>query len=212
LEPLGHVSLNSIAVEDKKKDPFHYSKLKRKEELIRKRKLKQLEWMKKLYLYGKQMEEGKEPQKPFLDLQKGLDVDMTSQSGSEHSHQPIATKKPKKGTLPSLSVIEKELNTILADMEQQELDMKLINWTRALDYDDYHASWLGLAATAPSDIPEALEGNPLKMVCDSYETEMKEALPNEFDMPLAQKLDPVAEHEEFSDVESVNLYIQTATV
>jgi hypothetical protein len=212
LEPLGHVPINSIAVQDKKKEPFHYSKLKRKEELIRKRKLKQLEWMKKLYQYGKRIEEGLEPSKPLLDLQKGLDVDMDSQCESEAFPKPIRNTKKKKNSLSSLSAVEMELNTILADMEQQEMDLKLINWTRALDYDDYHATWLGLAATAPSDIPEALEGNPIRMICDSYETEMKEALPNEFDVPLTQKLEPVAERDEFSDAESVNLFIQTAKV
>ncbi|XP_050614685.1 protein MFI isoform X13 [Macaca thibetana thibetana] len=46
------LSTDSIVVEDKKESEFHFSKLKRRQDLEKKRKLRKIEWMRQMYYSG----------------------------------------------------------------------------------------------------------------------------------------------------------------
>nr|XP_035120343.2 protein MFI [Callithrix jacchus] len=46
------LSTDSIVVEDKKESEFHFSKLKRRQDLEKKRKLRKIEWMRQMYFSG----------------------------------------------------------------------------------------------------------------------------------------------------------------
>ncbi|KAJ3357752.1 hypothetical protein HDU91_005377, partial [Kappamyces sp. JEL0680] len=131
-------SANSLVQDDSKKSPFHYSKLCRKDTLLKRKKQRQIQWMKQLYA----MEQNGIPKKDkveWLDLKKGLAVE-TASTGT--LSKPGKTKHKQS---------EHEWEEFLAGLEAKDADDALINWTRALNFDSYHSDWLSLAATAPSN-------------------------------------------------------------
>jgi len=109
-----------------RKLPYHYSKLRRKETVEKRRKLRKLEWFKKMYQLGKNLGDKEEK---WLNLKKGLDV-AKSDFGEPDGE---------------------EIDQMIKDLDMMELDQSLLSWPKALDFDAYHQEWLSLAATAPSN-------------------------------------------------------------
>ncbi|KAJ3324296.1 hypothetical protein HDV06_000335 [Boothiomyces sp. JEL0866] len=166
---------------------FHYSQVCRKEDLLKRRKEKKLQWMRKLYAIGKEaveiekqiqeekqkkelaklkgevpeIEEKKETRAKvgWLDLQKGLEIELR-----KHKH----TESP-----------EEEMERIIKEIEEQELDTKLIGWTKGLDFDSYYANWLNLAATGTSD-KESVHMTYNNIVESYNGSEMNDLAPTEF--------------------------------
>ncbi|KAI8900075.1 hypothetical protein BC833DRAFT_315649 [Globomyces pollinis-pini] len=143
----GPFASNSIHQTELQKNLFHYSKLTRHQDVMKKRKNKQLQWMRKLYSLGNKlqstMEESSKSEKPrvgWLDLQKGMQVE------ADPMLIPVKSKP-----IPKRETKDQELDRIIKEIEVQEMEMKLIGWTKGLNFQDYHDNWLNLAATAPSD-------------------------------------------------------------
>ena len=155
---------------------FHYSNLQRRQELVKKRKQRQLEWMRKLYSIGQNLkekqlypelhekdiqEEEKKMKVGWLDLQKGLGLE------EDPMHIPprntVALKRNKSSAVSgkkNLSAVEskkaqiddeEQMIQMLKEIENQELEEKLIGWTKGLDFELYHEQWLHLATTANSE-------------------------------------------------------------
>lgn len=132
---------------------FHYSKLTRKEDLIRRQKEKQLKWMRKMYNIKNKAENAKDdlmvdkPKVGWLDLKKGL------------TNEALKTvKNPKQVDL------DLELEEIMRNIDELEKSSELVKWTMALDFENYHLNWLNLATSIdiPNSIKQASVSNTLK--------------------------------------------------
>ncbi len=139
---LQNLGSSAIVKENPKKVPFHHEKLCRRETLIRKRKEKQLEWMKMLYQFGK--EEQSKSGEGWLDLERGLKIEKESMTSLKKKKVfMMFNRKPRD--------IDQEIDRIMQDLEFQEKNQSILTWTQALDFESYHTDWLSLAATAPSN-------------------------------------------------------------
>ncbi|KAJ2998919.1 hypothetical protein HDV02_003894 [Globomyces sp. JEL0801] len=121
----GPFASNSIHQTELQKNLFHYSKLTRHQDVMKKRKNKQLQWMRKLYSLGNKlqstMEESSKSEKPrvgWLDLQKGMQVE------ADPMLIPVKSKP-----IPKRETKDQELDRIIKEIEVQEMEMKLIGWT-----------------------------------------------------------------------------------
>jgi hypothetical protein len=142
--PVLDVSFTMKVVETKAESSrFHYSKLTRKEDLVKRQKERQLVWMRKLYNLnnkGQGIKEDLVAEKPkvgWLDLQKGLTFDDLK-----------SVRKPKKRDL------NLDLDEIMRNIDELENHSELVNWTIALDFENYHSNWLNLATSI--DIPQTV--------------------------------------------------------
>ena len=104
--------------------PWHFSKLKRREDATIKRKQRKRQWMQKMYALGKQEAEGGSSVaggsawRLLTDGNGGAGTGGASGTGS------------------------------LDDEDDEAMVEEMLKWSDALDFESYHQSWLGLATTA----------------------------------------------------------------
>ncbi|XP_027436344.1 protein MFI isoform X1 [Zalophus californianus] len=114
------VSTENVEVGEEKEIEFHFSKLKRRQDMEKKRKIRKIEWMRKMYYAGNL--QAKSTNHRTLDLihtaTKGL---MRAVEGGGID-----------------SVMEWEVDEVL-------------NWTNALNFDEYIANWKEIATSNSSD-------------------------------------------------------------
>jgi hypothetical protein len=129
--------------------------------------MRQLDWMKQLYSIGKSSKDEEKEKLKWADLKEGLIVETSS----------IGTSQIGK---------EKQLgwNVIFNDIENQEDDQSLINWTKALDFEQYHNQWLSLASTAPSNNNE------------------NESTAKGYKMPLLQSIGDIEDSNHATDIDT----------
>lgn len=126
---------------------FHFSKLKRRDEIAKRKKQKKLDWLKKLYQEGKQIAE--QSKHPYDDSSSStidtLTIDYTIQ---DFENTNISKEIDFKN--------EQELLMALEDLDL-DTDEDMLNWSKALDFDWYYQDWAGLATTGRSDEPGTFE-------------------------------------------------------
>lgn len=129
---------HSFEDEQKKKNispPTNFCNIKRKEEIILKRKERKRNWMMKMY------RDGLAKEKTFIpDSTTGAKDSKVSYFDYNHSNQELLSDN-----LKSL------YTSVDFDKDTWETDAnKLLNWTSGLDYDGYVENWQYLATSAPS--------------------------------------------------------------
>ncbi|XP_012782448.2 protein MFI isoform X1 [Ochotona princeps] len=109
----------SEIAQGKKESEFHFSKLKRRQDLERKRKIKKIEWMRQMYYTG--------------------------------------TLKAKATRDETLNLIHTATKGLVRAVEDGGIDSvmewevaEVLNWTNALDFDEYIASWKEIATSNSS--------------------------------------------------------------
>ncbi|KAG8452944.1 hypothetical protein GDO86_004663 [Hymenochirus boettgeri] len=106
-------------VYNRKKIPFHHSRLQRKQDLEKKQKQRKIEWMKKMYYEGSLHAKTTDPEIAMLVQQATQGVIQTAdESGTNH----------------------------VMDWEVDEL----LNWTNALDFDEYIGTWKEIGTSKSS--------------------------------------------------------------
>ncbi|KAJ3037680.1 hypothetical protein HDV00_001402 [Rhizophlyctis rosea] len=121
---------------------FHHVKLLRRQDVDKKKKLKKLIWLQKMYRQGKRLALEDQAGEPVQDenlLPPPLPPSLTS--GQEFD--PAQT--------------DQIANDVLAQLENDGDVDWLIKWTRALDFEQYHDGWLELATTGKSDDPATFD-------------------------------------------------------
>lgn len=118
--------------------------------MLKKKRRKQLEWMQKMYRIGQTINNSNsilgdavpelKPKVGWLDLERGLMLEQ------QPIHVEVVPPQSKKREPHDL-----EFDKIIQELEEQDEPMELLKWTKALDFDSYHAAWLDIAATASSD-------------------------------------------------------------
>ncbi|KAJ3053643.1 hypothetical protein HK097_003756 [Rhizophlyctis rosea] len=147
---------------------FHHVKLMRRQEVEKKKKLKRLIWLQKMYREGKKL---------ALESEFKVPTD-------ENLPPPIPealTTNPYVDPLQTDDIANQILSDLEADAETWQNADWLIRWTRALDFEQYHDGWLELATTGRSDDPSTfdLDGNGAYMLDDLIHADDKSAT----DMP-----------------------------
>ncbi|KAJ3299461.1 hypothetical protein HK104_008817 [Borealophlyctis nickersoniae] len=134
---------------------YHYSKLKRRQEVEKAKRKRKLEWLQKMY------QEGKRATKPLEEEEMLL--------GEEQI--------PPKAHIPAFES-ESDAGEYMAELEQ-ELDADfLIKWTAALDFETYFNDWLEMATTGRSDDPTTFN-----LVADDDDVFLSSADPTDTHMP-----------------------------
>ncbi|XP_029770646.1 uncharacterized protein C11orf65 homolog isoform X2 [Suricata suricatta] len=113
------VSPENVEVGDKKESEFHFSKLKRRQDMEKKRKIRKIEWMRKMYDAG----------------------NLKARSTNAKTLGLIHTAT--KGLMRAV-----EVGGIDSVMEW-EVD-EVLNWTNALNFDEYIATWKEIATSNSS--------------------------------------------------------------
>ncbi|XP_037363805.2 protein MFI [Talpa occidentalis] len=133
-------SPENVMMEDKKESEFHFSKLKRRQDMERKRKIRKIEWMRQMYYTGK------------------LEAKATSYTTINLIH--TATR----GLIKAFedggidSVMEWEVNEVL-------------NWTNALNFDEYISNWKEMATSNSSANFTPFRFKPAQKERSNYEEE-----------------------------------------
>ncbi|XP_013968923.1 protein MFI isoform X8 [Canis lupus baileyi] len=113
------MSTENVELEDKKETEFHFSKLKRRQDMEKKRKIRKIEWMRKMYYAGSLQAKSTNP--------KTLDLIHTATQGLMRSVEGSGID----------AVMEWEVDEVL-------------NWTNALNFDEYIANWKEIATSNSS--------------------------------------------------------------
>ncbi|XP_006834023.1 PREDICTED: uncharacterized protein C11orf65 homolog [Chrysochloris asiatica] len=108
-----------VMLEDKRESKFHFSKLKRRKDLEKKRKIRKIEWMQHMYYAGS-----------------------------------LAAKSTNRETLDLIHTATKGLLRAIEDgginsVMEWEVD-EILNWTNALNFDEYLAKWKEIATSNSS--------------------------------------------------------------
>jgi len=164
---------------NEKRKPFHYSTLKRKEDIIKEKKRKKREWMMKAYMMSQGIDTQQFPLPKIDERSLTSNEDSLSQDKSQSIYSaPIFNDTAaEKFGYPSIdpekkaiTVIEsKPMNKYTQENKQStksqsytkkieikavtksEYDEDLLMWSQALDFDEYSHSWNILATSQPSD-------------------------------------------------------------
>ncbi|KAJ3083642.1 hypothetical protein HDU99_007655 [Rhizoclosmatium hyalinum] len=135
-----------------KKVKFHHLKFKRREELEKMKKLRKLEWMRKLYDEGKKLST---PEDEYPEFTPTFADYINKTNKNQEKPKPHVVFQTEEQLLQAMAELETEL----------EHDF-LMKWSEALDFDAYSQDWLVLATTGKSDEPNAfaaaLMDTPLK--------------------------------------------------
>ncbi|KAM5227161.1 protein MFI isoform 2-T2 [Hipposideros larvatus] len=113
------MSTEDVMVGNKKETKFHFSKLKRRQDMEKKRKTRKIEWMKQMYYTG------------------NLKAKSTNSETTDLIH---------KATEGLIRVIEGGGVDSVMDWEVDEV----LNWTNALNFDEYIANWKEIATSNSS--------------------------------------------------------------
>lgn len=169
----------SMQLNEKRKH-FHYSTLKRKDDIIKEKKRKKREWMMKAYMMSKGMDNQNFPlpmieERTFTSNEESYSQDksqsiysapMFNDTAAEKFGYPIIEPDKK-----AIAVIESKplMNKNIQENKQRvksktelkasiknEYDDDLLMWCQALDFDDYTNSWSVLATSQPSDSGTAI--------------------------------------------------------
>lgn len=142
-----------IIQENPSKKPFHYSKLKRREEVVKERKQKRIEWLKQVYLNGVSGGAAQEHEKGTENAEqvKRQDGDLPALPAKK-SQEDLKLDSIPKTFEHQASWIEKKIRDLEQDLDSGGLeDESLIKWTRALDFDAYCDEWLTTGVTGKTD-------------------------------------------------------------
>eukprot|EP01006_Ploeotia_vitrea_P063566 TRINITY_DN85794_c0_g1_i1.p1 TRINITY_DN85794_c0_g1~~TRINITY_DN85794_c0_g1_i1.p1 ORF type:complete len:469 (+),score=39.07 TRINITY_DN85794_c0_g1_i1:69-1475(+) len=115
--------------------PYHYSKLRKQEDVIKKAKKKKREWMVKLYSQQAAAVVQQQQQHQYQLEQMALSAD-------DGAMEPLPP--------PTLDINPVAPNT-LAGLNEEELEAevrKLIDWSDTLNFESYRVDWLCLATAA----------------------------------------------------------------
>jgi hypothetical protein len=165
-----------LEAKEKQKSPFHYSKLVRQETLVKKRKQKQLEWLRRMYSLEKNhIKIEDELSAPACQKTKVGWVDLQGEKAWNNDDKFVRNNLKQKNDPETLSDLLKEIDAIQNDPD-------LVCWTKELDFETYHENWMKLAtasqyqkeepgfyATEDLAIPEKVEmlyNNELKINLD----------------------------------------------
>ncbi|KAL5040302.1 hypothetical protein BDV3_006587 [Batrachochytrium dendrobatidis] len=155
--------LHNAILPTQSKRPFHHIKLKRHQDMLKRRKERKLDWMRHIYQQGLETVYISAPSPPdplefVSDITKGLEtnLDQLKPLGgygeyTHPTHTPPHTAKsnPKAELVNQLNHAcdEKEIEALLKDAESEFDSDFLIKWTRALDFESYQENWSVLATT-----------------------------------------------------------------
>ncbi|KAI9102684.1 hypothetical protein DFS34DRAFT_610101 [Phlyctochytrium arcticum] len=122
---------------------FHHSKLIRRQDLVKSKRKRKLEWFHKMYTEGKQMSDR---------LADPSSVEQAAAAQLFHGMVSHAAEPPPKPDLENMDV-----DAYLKELEAgMDVDL-LIKWTNALDFEAYYADWIEIAASGKSDDPTTLQ-------------------------------------------------------
>ncbi|TPX65299.1 hypothetical protein SpCBS45565_g05256 [Spizellomyces sp. 'palustris'] len=134
---------------------YHHLQLKRRQDLEAAKRMRKLEWLKKMYRQGKEMMQAAEQNL----IQSGFEDDTTTMKSSGGPVMSDQTYEQIRLPLyqPSVSELELTPEAYLSKFES-ELDADvLIRWTNALDFDTYCADWIEIATSGKSDDPTTFD-------------------------------------------------------
>jgi len=185
----------------KKPEPFHFSSLKRKEEMKREKKRRKRQWMMKAYLMamkreqqgggdakmgedmGEEEEEGEGEEKMFdqrastesefeardsFDEYSSIEEKFTlppidpSKLGKLASAEAAPAKKSlvemplinNSQKLPQRTLQQKQpTSQLFRPLREEDIDEDLVNWSLALDFEDYAKEWHAVGTSMGSDVP-----------------------------------------------------------
>jgi len=124
---------------------FHFSRLQRKEDLLKYRKKRRREWMAKAYLLANPMANVVE------DAFQNLDISSNEfnwdEIGGPKSFEKYSKSAPFYSDAPGGM---KHTGAIGVDVAMSDEDV--LKWSMALDFDDYAKDWLAAATSLPSDV------------------------------------------------------------
>ncbi|KAI9355624.1 hypothetical protein DFJ73DRAFT_824427 [Zopfochytrium polystomum] len=152
--------------------PFHHAKLRRRDEVQKLRKMRRLEWLRKIYVQGK---DAAERNNGHADFHGGSEKD--SASVPTNPAATVATPQPSEqsnqypskrdstvpahglppGKIAASAAVEDEENALLLAISELESSLDhdfLVKWTMALDFDEYADNWVSLSTTGRSNDPE----------------------------------------------------------
>lgn len=152
-----------------KKSHYHYSKLRRQEDILRERKQKRRDWMLKAYMLSAGMKAEKlcdESDSGILSSEGGKVSPRFDFSSRDPLPTGVRDKKSSRELVFSDSFSETTENVLEEERkgcsESPEFHSKvrtadvvedddLLKWSLALDYEAYNATWSAMAVSMPSD-------------------------------------------------------------
>jgi len=155
------------AKEKRGKMKHHFSKLNRKQDVLRRKKQKRIEWMRKMYNMASKKILEKSQKERTIQQSAIEDSDVFSEQGSQFHdtekfervekqiHQimnhPLMNERVSHDSIP----VDTNTRKLLGDLGlEEDLDPEvndILNWCESLNYDAYEADWKMLATSAGTD-------------------------------------------------------------
>ena len=139
---------------EKVPEAFHFSRLRRRQDVERKKKERRREWMRKAYLLS-----AKDPAALDAFSSMRLYNDGTTLPPLQHSSilESSGAGVSKGGTTSGIlldagSIARDDPITPKYDETAGQSEEDLLRWSMALNYEDYARDWAALATSLPSDI------------------------------------------------------------
>eukprot|EP00069_Balaena_mysticetus_P018426 bmy_11184T0 len=135
-------STENVMVGDKKESEFHFSKLKRRQDIEKKRKIRKIEWMQQIRCHH---------------IQLGLAVFEVNRMKTWFTMYYTGTLEAKSTSHETLGLIHTATKGLIRAFEDGGIDSvmewevdEVLNWTNTLNFDEYIANWKEIATSNSS--------------------------------------------------------------